>query len=445
LVLFSLFSMHSCAIWNTWGPIAKTAKQVYGWSDGTITMYTLWGCLDFPLFFLPSAWLLGRSLRLSVVVAVLCMVFGAVVRCLPQVVSIDQDSFDILCNIGAFVNAMAGPIAMSAPIQISSAWFPPMERTFATSIGQMFNALGVGESFVMGTLMVTSELERCDGASGSDTAVCLVNVTQAEAEINLLLVVEAGVAVAIALLVLLYFPSDPPLPPSLSASQPRIHFMDGFKVLVKSKTAWLTMLVYSLSQGLVQMWQSVMVINLTDLKVEEVSENWASTLGIVISFVAVAASILFAATLKFFKNRMKLVIMLLLSVSGAIFILATLLFQGVIKFDKSESFFICTYVFLLTGISLACASAPILFEFSVELCYPIAEGCIGTWLTLGFNILSVLFFLVFQIPGVGTGWLSYMLPVCCLGPVPLLMMLKETYNRLDVDESRKDSRIVMQG
>jgi len=39
----------------------------------------------------------------------------------------------------------------------------------------------------------------------------------------------------------------------------------------------------------------------------------------------------------------------------------------------------------------------------VELSYPVAEGCIGTWLTVWFNILSVLFFLVFQIPDIGTG------------------------------------------
>ena len=34
---------------------------------------------------------------------------------------------------------------MSAPIQISAAWFPPNERTRATSVAQMFNALGVGK------------------------------------------------------------------------------------------------------------------------------------------------------------------------------------------------------------------------------------------------------------------------------------------------------------
>ena len=53
-----------------------------------------------------------------------------------------------------------------------------------------------------------------------------------------------------------------------SASQPRIHFLSGFKLLLKSRAAWFTMIAYAVSQGLVQMWQSVIVIVLTDLKVQ---------------------------------------------------------------------------------------------------------------------------------------------------------------------------------
>ena len=80
LALFSLFTMWSCSIWNTFSPIAASAKQVefwfflptvetkvFGWTDSTITLFTLWGTLDFPLFFFPSALLLRKSLRLSVV------------------------------------------------------------------------------------------------------------------------------------------------------------------------------------------------------------------------------------------------------------------------------------------------------------------------------------------------------------------------------------------
>ena len=40
-------------------------------------------------------------------------------------------------------------------MQISAAWFPPEERTRATSIGQMCNALGVGVSYLLAMAIVT--------------------------------------------------------------------------------------------------------------------------------------------------------------------------------------------------------------------------------------------------------------------------------------------------
>merc|ERR1712156_921273 len=114
--------------------------------------------------------------------------------------------------------------------------------------------------------------------------------------------------------------SEPPTPPSNSATQERLSFTNGFKDLLKNKNGWLVMLAYAISQGLVQMWQSSMVINLTspDLN-QRVSETFASTLGIVISFVAVAASILIATMMDFFR-KMKLAICSLLVAAGFVFI-----------------------------------------------------------------------------------------------------------------------------
>ncbi|XP_023321916.1 disrupted in renal carcinoma protein 2 homolog isoform X3 [Eurytemora carolleeae] len=331
LILFSFFTLHSCAVWNTWGPIAKTAKKVYGWTDGTLTLFTLWGCLDFPIFFLPSAWLLGRSLRWSVVIAAFCMLLGSSIRCLPLVFPLDDQAFTYLCHAGAIINAICGPVAMSAPIQISSAWFPPTERTFATSIGQMFNALGVGVSFIFGTFIVREASEDCElDPPSSDNILCLnkeSDLKLARDDIDILLLIHGGISLVIFLLILLYFPSQPPKPPSISATEPRTLFLEGFKTLLKSRTAWFTMITYSMSQGLVQMWQSVMIINILNLEIEGVTEKWASMLGIVISFVAVAASIGFAFILKWFRKRMKHVIILLLAVSGTIFIVVALLFQ----------------------------------------------------------------------------------------------------------------------
>ena len=43
----------------------------------------------------------------------------------------------------------------SAPLAISSAWFPPEERVTATTIAQVFNGLGTGMSFLLASQLVS--------------------------------------------------------------------------------------------------------------------------------------------------------------------------------------------------------------------------------------------------------------------------------------------------
>ena len=77
--------------------------------------------------------------------------------------------------------------------------------------------------------------------------------------------------------------------------------------MVLDKNGWIIMLVYSLSQGLVQMWQSSMVINLTSPdRSQRVSETFANYLGVSISFVSVAVSISIATMMDYFRKKMKL-------------------------------------------------------------------------------------------------------------------------------------------
>merc|ERR1712012_1113029 len=181
LAIFSLLTMWSCSIWNTFSPFAATAKKTYGWTDSTLTQMTLWAVLCFPVFFLPSAYLLSRSLRYSVLAAALVTFLGPTLRCLPLWFP-SLSGFTLLCHIGAFINGVGGPINMAAPIQISAAWFPPHERTRATSIGQMFNALGVGVSFLLGTMV-----ESVDNG----------DLKKVESDIRLLVYLYAGVAIVI--------------------------------------------------------------------------------------------------------------------------------------------------------------------------------------------------------------------------------------------------------
>lgn len=43
LLLFCLVSHAQGAAWNTWGPIAQSAKLVFHWSNGIVALTTAWG------------------------------------------------------------------------------------------------------------------------------------------------------------------------------------------------------------------------------------------------------------------------------------------------------------------------------------------------------------------------------------------------------------------
>ena len=141
-------------------------------------------------------------------------------RCLPLWFT-SLKGFNALTHLGSILNGVAGPIAMSAPITISALWFPPNERTRATSIGQMSNALGVGVSYLLGNTIVS----RADTEETGD----------AEHDIMILLSVYSAVSTLILIAVILYYPSKPPLPPSNTAAEERTALTSGWLDLLKNK------------------------------------------------------------------------------------------------------------------------------------------------------------------------------------------------------------------
>ena len=58
LIVFSLIAGVQAAAWNTWGPIAGSAEDVFGWSDGTIALLENWGPIAYIVSFALFSWLL---------------------------------------------------------------------------------------------------------------------------------------------------------------------------------------------------------------------------------------------------------------------------------------------------------------------------------------------------------------------------------------------------
>merc|ERR1711892_850913 len=461
LIIFSFFTMEQCANWNTFGPIAASAKIVFCWSNGTVATLTSIGLYGFLLCVGPSTYPLYRSLRWSVILGCFMTMVGALLRCIPLVYpSIPLQHYTILCYLSACCISTAGPIAMSAPLQLTACWFPPRERNTATSVGQLLNALGVGLSFIFGLSLVSEPAE----LSGTDCEADTKTITFADLqpietrnEIMNLNYIHAGLDIALFLLLVIYFPSKPTLPPSISSSEERLDFLSGFKILARSRDAWLVLVTYAFPQCLIQLWQSMMVINLTELDLHfptgntsyvtdemdpcdgTLCEHWVEILGVVISFVSVFASIGLASFLTMFNKRMKLAIILLLSMSAVLFVVCTLVLEQVITFNSLGEMKLALYLLLLPAVTFALSSSPIAFELSVETSYPVSEGVIGGWLTGWFNALGAVFFLIFLIHGIGTRWLNYVLPVSVIAPLPFIFLVSESYSRMKTDQKQGDA------
>merc|ERR1719430_3055369 len=123
----------------------------------------------------------------------------------------------------------------------------------------------------------------------------------------------------------------------------------------------------------------MMVVNLTELDLnfskeksedpdhcdEEICEHWAEILGVAMCFVSVFTSIGMASFLTIFKRRMRLSIMILLSLAAVLFTICTLILEQVITFQTLGSLKLSLYLLLLPAMTLSLSSSPIAFELSV--------------------------------------------------------------------------------
>ena len=147
-------------------------------------------------------------------------------------------------------------------------------------------------------------------------------------------------------------------------------------------------------QGLVFSWQSAIVIDLDSPGLgHNISEKFASNLGILISFVSAGFSVFFATVMdRFiviiidqtismlyrFRDQKKKALSLLYITAGLILVFCSLLTEDAIPLvGEDKAFKLLLSSLLVLGISLATAGAPVATEFCVGLCRPVSEENIG--------------------------------------------------------------------
>ena len=114
-------------------------------------------------------------------------------------------------HIGHILIGYVGLPAMILPPIVSSVWFSPKERTFSTAVGVNAQSFGGAVGFL------------------------LISFLTLQYGIRTMLYVMAELSIAVAILFSIYFPSQPPTPPSISAEKDRTTFKESLFKLLRNK------------------------------------------------------------------------------------------------------------------------------------------------------------------------------------------------------------------
>ncbi|XP_046357515.2 solute carrier family 49 member 4 homolog isoform X1 [Haliotis rufescens] len=446
LVIFSLMSGTQSFVWNTWAPISNSSEVAFGWNDAVISLMANWGPITFfigmPLF----AWMLDmKGLRISSLLSMFMIAAGCGIRCITT----SPPWVTWTMHIGQFLNGLAGPVGTGGPPSMSATWFPPNERTTATALATIIKFLMVACSFVIGPQLVpevhtknctldnftmssspASQFEEFHLEHGcmNGTNVTVPTVAKLREDIMFLMYVECGWSVGLFLIMLLYFPNKPPHPPCVSASVKRESFKQGVMDLLRRRQFWVLALVFCLAGGGSTAWTGVLKVN---MKPTGISQDQAGWIGFYTFFASCAAMLVVARLVDLFSRYMKWFISGVYFIAAAFFAWFAVICTGVLPATLPV-----LYVSVMTGQTALTTAIPIVYEMGCELTYPIGEGTANIAMTLMNNVGALIFLLVLMIPNIGTVWMNWALVGAIGLSIPMVLMIRETHPRLDIDETK---------
>ncbi|XP_078661169.1 solute carrier family 49 member 4 homolog isoform X2 [Branchiostoma floridae x Branchiostoma belcheri] len=418
LAVFSLLGVAQGAVWNSWGPISVSAKLAFGWKDSDIALLENWDNITYVAFTVVAMWILVvKGLRLSVVLTALLIAVGTGLRCVPASTAIAT----ILINIGQFLNGVAGIMLMAAPPLLSSTWFPPNQRTTATAISSIFNYVGTSVGYLIGPLFVSQpHLTPNSTLQHNETAV-----EDISGQIMRLMYVECGYCTAVFLAILIYFPSKPPTPPSLSAAMDRLDFKTGVKKLFRHGQFWLVCLAYCVPGGVIGGWTAVLDVILSPHGISQIDAGWLGFYG---NIAGCAMGLLLGRFADYFAGHLRLIIVVMMLCATGAMTWFTIMLYGALPLTQ-----VSLYVsFILTMVSVN-ASVPLFLELVMETTYPIEEAVSAGVITWANNLFALIFLLVPLLPKVGVTWMNWAALGAVACSIPLLCIFRENYRRLHLD------------
>ncbi|XP_023341357.1 disrupted in renal carcinoma protein 2 homolog [Eurytemora carolleeae] len=420
LGIYSLFASSQACIFNTWGPIAQSAKAGFGWSEASVA-WTNNIQIIVSMLSVPASYAVFQKLGLRSTVVWSgsgALALGTLLRC----VSMDPQILKITSFICSGLNGWSSIMIEGTLTVLSARWFPPGERTTATGIIIGTQMAGLIPPSLLFPRLVTDP----------DSVVDLKSKTLSETiqgEVSTILYCEAGLVFLLFLIMVLYFPDSPPSPPSVTATVKRQNFMKGIRHILTNPKNVIAGLAFA-CVTVPMMWITVVNQNLQPFGLSQIETGYIGTSIIGISFIL---NILNSRLSDVFYGNLKTVISCFLTLSLGCSVWLALICLKIVSASKLGIFVssICSMVALRCIIAL-------FYELLMEINYPAPESLVTlVWGQVG-RIFVAVFLGMFSVID-GVTWMNYFLVGFTLLPLLLLLSVRMEYNRSETDQGTRSS------
>ncbi|KHN86929.1 Uncharacterized protein Tcan_03201 [Toxocara canis] len=260
--------------------------------------------------------------------------------------------------IGQGLAACAYPFIMFLPTKVAGSWFGENERALATTIGVMSNPLGVLFANLLSPQIVSKAAH-----------VPIVNAVTFVPPLIACAIATFGVT-----------RSEPKTPPSLSAAQTQMGFINGLRTCLTSRTYLILLLVMGGGMGLFNCLYTVIQQLLCPSGYSNPFSGLCAALMISGGTIGAAVSGTFVAKTKLYEETMKVCLSLAV-VMGLTFLQLTL--------HPGLEWFIITTCLLFGALGLA--TYPVGLEMSAECTFPVSETTSTGLIVLSGQVQSILY------------------------------------------------------
>lgn len=439
LLMLCLSVMQNSNNWITFSVCYEETHKEYGWDKLQVDWLIAWG----PLLFIPTAIFLPYlnkifTFRALMTISNLLMCIGAVIRSFPpDRISPHRDSHGhysinvlILAHIGQILNAIAAPMVYAIPQQLSAIWFPKEQRTTATSIAVVSGYAGSLISYLTIYYIHYNKSH-------------LLNVLRLEALFGLIFFI-------IVLSDQIWYDDIPPIPPSVSSmlslerytySQQGYTFRNELKLIIKNRKFHYFTFICGAYQGVISGWTGILDVIFGPDYIG-FKETYVALIGISTILAIIISGIIFGCINDYLHKRTKLIILVLLLISGVFLTLFTIVVNGG-KSDfiaKNSTSQWVAIIFCVIGIFCNAGTYGLSYEASVELIYPSREVFAGTILCIYFNMFSSIFILLNNyLNPLLMNWIVAIIQLIACG---LLIFYNQEYKRSDFDDAAMRSKIL---